>query len=121
MYYNSLYILNDIRERNMSMLNIRLTDQIEQQLSEEARRENRTRSEIARDALTWYLTEIEKKTFHGSTPGRSTGSICKRKIRQEAREIAEEFLPLESEVLDIAEDLKSGKLQHEAPGEKWWK
>jgi len=105
----------------MSMLNIRLTDQIEQQLSEEARRENRTRSEIARDALSWYLTEIEKKRFMDQLLEEAREAYANEKIRQEAREIAEEFLPLESEVLDIAEDLKSGKLQHEAPGEKWWK
>jgi predicted transcriptional regulator len=105
----------------MSMLNIRLTDQIEQQLSEEARRENRTRSEIARDALTWYLTEIEKKRFMDQLLEESREAYANENIRQEAKEIAEEFLPLENEVLDIAEDLKSGKLQHEAPGEKWWK
>jgi predicted transcriptional regulator len=35
----------------MTTLNIRLTEQIEQRLSEEAERENKTRSEIARDAL----------------------------------------------------------------------
>ena len=80
----------------MSMLNIRLTDQIEQQLSEEARRENRTRSEIARDALTWYLTEIEKKRFMDQLLEEAREAYANEKIRQEAREIAEEFLPLES-------------------------
>lgn len=105
----------------MSMLNIRLTDQIEQQLSEEARRENRTRSEIARDALTWYLTEIEKKRFMDQLLEEAREAYANENIRQEAKEIAEEFLPLENEMLDIAEDLKSGKLQYEAPGEKWWK
>lgn len=45
----------------MTTLNIRLTDWIEQRLNEEAARENKTRSEVACDALTWYLTEIEKK------------------------------------------------------------
>ncbi len=105
----------------MSMLNIRLTDQIEQQLSEEARRENRTRSEIARDALTWYLTEIEKKRFMDQLLEEVREAYANENIRQEAKEIAEEFLSLENEVLDIAEDSKSGKLQHEAPGEKWWK
>lgn len=105
----------------MSMLNIRLTDQIEQQLSEEARRKNRTRSEIARDALAWYLTEIEKKRFMNQLLEEAREAYANENIRQEAKEIAEEFLPLENEALDIAEDPKSGKLQHEAPGEKWWK
>src|SRR5690606_38733793 len=52
-----------IESYNMTTLNIRLTEQIEQRLSEEAERENKTRSEIARDALNWYLLEIEKKRF----------------------------------------------------------
>ena len=105
----------------MPMLNIRLTDQIEQQLSEEARRENRTRSEIARDALTWYLTEIEKKRFMNQLLEEAREAYANENIRQEAKEIAEEFLPLENEALDIAEDPKSGKLQHKGPDEKWWK
>lgn len=105
----------------MSMLNIRLTDQIEQQLSAEARRENRTRSEIARDALIWYLTEIEKKRFMDQLLEEAQAAYANENIRQEAREIAEEFLPLENEALDIAENRKSNKSQHEESGEKWWK
>ena len=105
----------------MSMLNIRLTDQIEQQLSAEARRENRTRSEIARDALIWYLTEIEKKRFMDQLLEEAREAYANETIRQEAKEIAEEFLPLENEALDIAENRKSDKSRHEEPGEKWWK
>lgn len=62
----------------MTTLNIRLTDWIEQRLNEEAARENKTRSEVARDALTWYLTEIKKNALHG-IPGRSARSIRQRK------------------------------------------
>ncbi len=97
----------------MTMLNIRLTDQIEQQLAEEARRENKTRSEIARDALTWYLTEIEKKRFMDQLLEEARAAYANESIRQEAKAIAEEFLPLENEVLNSAEDPK--------PGKKWWK
>lgn len=105
----------------MSMLNIRLTDQIEQQLSAEARRENKTRSEIARDALIWYLTEIEKKRFMDQLLEEAREAYANETIRQEAKEIAEEFLPLENEALDITENPKSDKSQPEEPGEKWWK
>ena len=94
----------------MTTLNIRLTDQIEQQLAEEARRENKTRSEIARDALTWYLTEIEKKRFMNQLLEEAREAYANKNIRREAMEIAEEFLPLENEILENA------KL-----GEKWWK
>lgn len=105
----------------MSMLNIRLTDQIEQQLSEEALRENRTRSEIARDALAWYLTEIKKKRFMDQLLEEAREGYANETIRQEAKEISEEFLPLENETLDIDENRKSNKSQPEESGEKWWK
>ncbi len=105
----------------MTTLNIRLTDRIEQRLNEEAARENKTRSEVARDALTWYLTEIEKKRFMDQLLEEAREAYGNESIRQEAKLIAEEFLPLENEALDKAEGQLSGNLQHIGPGEKWWK
>lgn len=105
----------------MVMLNIRLTDQIEQQLTEEARRENKTRSEIARDALAWYLTEAEKKRFMDQLVEEAREAYANESIRQEAKAIAEEFLPLENEGLDIAEGPISGNLPITESAEKWWK
>lgn len=94
----------------MTTLNIRLTDQIEQQLADEARRENKTRSEIARDALTWYLTEIEKKRFMDQLLEEARAAYANDHIRREAMEIAEAFLPFENETPDNEESV-----------EKWWK
>ena len=94
----------------MTTLNIRLSDQIEQRLADEARRENKTRSEIARDALTWYLTEIEKKRFMDQLLEEARAAYANDQIRREAMEIAEAFLPFESEIPD-----------NEESGEKWWK
>lgn len=105
----------------MTTLNIRLTDRIEQRLNEEAARENKTRSEVARDALTWYLTEIEKKRFMDQLLEEAREAYGNESIRQEAKLIAEEFLPLENEALDKAEGQLSGNLQHAESGEKWWK
>ncbi len=105
----------------MTTLNIRLTGQIEQQLAEEARRENKTRSEIARDALTWYLTEIEKKRFMDQLLEEARAAYAIEGIRQEAQAIAEEFLPIENEMLENVEGRISGNLPHTEPPEKWWK
>lgn len=105
----------------MTMLNIRLTEQIEQQLAEEARRENKTRSEIVRDALNWYLTEIEKKRFMDQLLDEARAAYANNNIRREALEIAEEFLSLDSEILDKAGNNTSGNLPHSESGEKWWK
>lgn len=105
----------------MALLNIRLTDQIERQLSEEAQRENKTRSEIVHDALTWYFTEIEKKCFMDQLLEEARQAYADENIRQEAKEIAEEFLPFENEALDSIEGQISDNLRHKETSEKWWK
>ena len=105
----------------MTTLNIRLTEQIEQRLSEEAERENKTRSEIARDALNWYLLEIEKKRFMDQLLKEARAAYANESIRQEAQIIAEEFLPVENEMLDNTENHISSDLPLSESSEKWWK
>jgi len=105
----------------MAMLNILLTDQIEQQLAEEARRENKTRAEIAHDALAWYLAEVEKKRFMDQLLEEAREAYANESIRQEAQAIAEEFLPLENKGDDIAEGSTSGNLPMTESTGKWWK
>ena len=105
----------------MAMLNILLTGQIEQQLAEEAQRKNKTRSEIAHDALAWYLAEVEKKRFIDQLLEEAREAYANESIRQEAKAIAEEFLPLENEGLDIAEGSLSGNLPMTESTRKWWK
>ena len=105
----------------MTTLNIRLTEQIEQRLSEEAERENKTRSEIARDALNWYLLEIEKKRFMDQLLEEARTAYSNESIRQEAQAIAEEFLPIENEMLENVEGRISGDLPQTESSVKWWK
>jgi len=105
----------------MTTLNIRLTEQIEQRLSEEAERENKTRSEIARDALNWYLLEIEKKRFMDQLLEEARAAYSNESIRQEAQAIAEEFLPIENEMLENVEGRISGDLPQTESSGKWWK
>ena len=115
--HNSCFIKVHI----MSTLNLRLTDQIDQQLSQEAQRENRTRSEVAREALAWYLTEMEKSRFMNQLVEEARVAYSNKDIRREALEISESFLPSENEALDVAEGRKAGKSKPGNPGEKWWK
>lgn len=105
----------------MTTLNIRLTEQIEQRLSEEAERENKTRSEIARDALNWYLLEIEKKRFMDQLLEEARAAYSNESIRQEARTISEEFLSIENDMLEHVEGRKSGDLPATGSPGKWWK
>lgn len=103
----------------MSTLNIRLTDQLDQQLSHEAQLENRTRSDVARDALAWYLAEIEKKRFMNQLLDEARTSYSQAVIHDAAIQMAEESLPLDNEVLAATEQPLPAKRLRSA--KKWWK
>ena len=103
----------------MSTLNIRLTDQIDQQLSHEAQLENRTRSDVARDALAWYLAETEKRRFMNQLLDEARTSYSQAAIRDAALQMAEESLPLDNEVLATAEQQPTAKRLRSS--KKWWK
>jgi predicted transcriptional regulator len=82
----------------MAVLNMRLDEETDRRLSREAERERKSRSEVAREALTAYLSERERGRF------RSEIARAAREVgRSEARAVAEEALPLDNEALGVAE------------------
>jgi len=84
----------------MSLVSIRLPDDIEARLAREAERTQRPKSEIARDAIVDYLQRAERNRFLAdiARAARSRGDA-------EAQSAAEEALPLDNEALSIAEGL----------------
>ena len=82
----------------MANLSIRLPDELDQRLAEEANRESRPRSEVARDAIQWYLDEMKRRRFIGALV-----ADARRLTERETVEIAEESLPLDNETLAIGE------------------
>jgi predicted transcriptional regulator len=82
----------------MGVLNIRLDDDIDERLTREAEREQKTRSEVARAALLQYLEERERGIF------RARIVRAAREIKAwEARAVAEEALPFDNEALGTSE------------------
>jgi len=79
----------------MSTLNVRLPEELEQQLAREAERVHKPRSELARDAIRRYLTELERERFLEELTRAARGIAEDSQLRQEAVAIAEEFGPLE--------------------------
>lgn len=65
--------------------------------------------------------EIEKKRFMDQLLEEARSAYAIESIRREAQTIAEEFLPVENEMLENVEDLKPGNLPHTDSPEKWWK
>jgi predicted transcriptional regulator len=82
----------------MSLVSIRLPDDVEARLAEEAERSQRPKSEIARDAIIDYLKRAERDRF--------LADIARAARSRDEREVvasAEEALILDNEALAIAE------------------
>lgn len=105
----------------MSTLTLRLPDELDARLNRLAALEDKSRSELARTALDSFLRELERKRFMDELVSEAKAAYTNEAIRNEVREMAEEFLPLENEALDIAEGRKPGEPWPEELGEKWWK
>lgn len=100
----------------MSALSLRLPDEFDARLEEEARLEGKTRSEIARQAIAEFLERREKERFMAELVEEARRAYADPEIRREALEIANENV---DDGLDavIAEERAAGI----DPGEKWWR
>jgi len=105
----------------MSTLTLRLPDSMDRQLSELAARKHLNRSELARTALEQYLREQERERLMSEMAAAFSVLATNPEARAESIAIAEEFLPLDNEALDIAEGRKPGEPWPEELGEIWWK
>lgn len=82
----------------MSILSMRLDEELDRRLAKEAERARKSRSEVVREALAAYLREREQRRFQDEIV-RAMRSIDP----DEARALAEEALPLDNESLNLAE------------------
>lgn len=82
----------------MSIVSIRLPDDIELSLTREAERTQRAKSEIARDAIADYLKRQERDRFLAeiARAARARGDA-------EAIDLADEALPFDNEALEPTE------------------
>ena len=82
----------------MSIVSIRLPEDIEASLTREAERTQRAKSEIARDAIADYLKRQERDRFLAeiARAARARGDA-------EAMDLADEALPFDNEALERTE------------------
>jgi metal-responsive CopG/Arc/MetJ family transcriptional regulator len=105
----------------MSTLTLRLPDELDERLNRFAALEDKSRSELARTALDSFLRELERTRFMDEMVAAARVLATNPEAHAESIAIAEEFLPLENEVLDIAEGRKPGEPWPEELGDVWWK
>jgi predicted DNA-binding protein len=96
----------------MTTLSLRVPRELEARLDREARLTGRRRSEVAREALDWFLVESERERFMSALVEEARTLHADECARREMLEVAEEFLPVENEALEVAEG--------PSDEEPWW-
>ena len=105
MYYDTSYEWWFIG-KDMVTLTLRLPDNLDRQLTALAAQTHQNRSELVRTALEKFLLDLERKQLMNALVSEAKATYLDEAVRREARDIAEEFLPLENEAMDIAEGRK---------------
>ncbi len=88
----------------MSLISLRLSDDLTALLNQEAKVSKRAKSEIARTAIADYLKKEERERFIAEYV-----KSAMDRDPTEALEMAEEFLPLENEALALNESGRKTK------------
>ncbi|HSH29653.1 MAG TPA: ribbon-helix-helix protein, CopG family [Thiohalobacter sp.] len=105
----------------MAAISLRLPEDVENRLNEEARRERRPRSEVVRQAITDYLERRERERFISELVAEAKAVYGDEARRREAIELAEDAVATGNEALDIAEGREPGTPWPEETDEKWWR
>lgn len=87
----------------MAAFSLRLPEDLEARLDEEARREGVARSEVARAAIADFLAQKERQRTIAAFVAEARTAYASPKIRKEALALAEEAVPLDNEGLRVAE------------------
>lgn len=87
----------------MAAFSLRLPEDLESRLDEEARREGVARSEIARTAIAEFLAQRERQRYLAAFVAEARAAYADPKIRKDALALAEEAVPLDNEGLRVAE------------------
>lgn len=87
----------------MAGLSLRLPDDLDSMLDEEARREGVARSEVARAAIAEFLERKARERYVAAFVAEAKAAYADPEIRMEALALAEEALPVDNEGMRVAE------------------
>lgn len=105
----------------MPALSLRLPEELDQRLEDEARLEKLPRSEVVRIAIVEYLAQRERERFMAELVAEARTAYADESMRRTALEMAEEGMATSNEALDMAEGRKPGISRFSTSDEKWWK
>jgi predicted transcriptional regulator len=87
----------------VSVVSLRLPDEVDERLAREAKLANTARAEIARRAIVEYLDRQERERLVATLVAEARAGYGDPEVRREALAAADEFALAESEALDKAE------------------
>jgi len=97
----------------MGALSLRLSDDLDYALTDEAKREQKPRSAVVRQALVDYLQRMEKERFMNSMVEAATALANHPDSRKESLEI------VESTLADTGNAIRDG--EEPESHDQWWK
>ncbi len=98
----------------MRTLSLRLPEDLERRLEQEAETAGTSRSDLAREAIAKLVEEREKARFLAEIAEEAR----RLKGAPEALNVADELLPLENEAMEVAEGPASSSADSDS--EPWW-
>jgi predicted transcriptional regulator len=99
----------------MAGLSLRLPEELDSRLNEEAQRDGVARSEVARTAIAEFLDRRERERYIAAFVAEARAAYGHLEIRDEALGLTEEALPLDNEGLRVAERAR-GRYAVVSPG-----
>lgn len=101
----------------MSNISIRLPEDIERQLNEEARFSDKNRSELVREAVGEYLTRRQKERQISEMKNAARALYTDSEAAAEARRIQLDFDAVDSTEQQIEAEERTAGID---PHQKWW-
>ncbi len=98
-----MYFISHYGSKHMPGFSLRLPDDLETRLDDEAQREGLARSEVARTAIAEYLDRRERERYMATFVSEARAAYSNPRIRRDSLALAEEALALDNEGLRVAE------------------
>lgn len=105
----------------MAAFSLRLPEDLERRLGEEARHCGQPRSELIREALEDLLRRREQERFMAGLAAAAEALASDASARAESLDVAADFLLADSEALAMAEVAASRKRTGQPTPQPWWR
>lgn len=105
----------------MASFSLRLPEDLERRLGEEARHCGQPRSELIREALEELLNRREQERFMAGLAAAAEALASDASARAESLDVAADFLLADSEALAMAEVAASRKRTGQPTPQPWWR